>query len=355
MRTVAAGSSRLFIPWVLLAAGCSALMWFVPGEETVPYHLGWIGVALAYGIEPWPWRRTLVGVIAYTVVTGVILVARAATGVIGWGEIAEIPLMSVLVILVVSNVRTRHRAHARLALIAQRDWIRAERRDRISRMTSHEMRTPATIAIGYAEMLIARERDRQRREDLQVIRDELTRLVLVSGRLLRAIQMHDDEDMAEEDLAELLRETAARWSVVVAERNWNVTCPEIRHMCSLPRMRACLDTLVENALRYTEDGDTIRITGQVENGSVLVGVADSGPGMDTELLGAIARGEFRAGSGGDYVVEDPKAQTGLGLALVQDAAEVRGGRLVAGRAQEGGALVMMAVPRADRRRRPNGR
>jgi signal transduction histidine kinase len=330
-------------------------MWFVPGEETVPYHVAWIGIALAYGIEPWPWRQTLVGVIAYTVVTGVILVARASMGVIGWGEIAEIPLMSVLVILVVSNVRKRHRAHARLALIAQRDWIRAERRDRISRMTSHEMRTPATIAIGYVEMLIARERDRQRREDLQVVQDELTRLVLVSGRLVRAIQMHDEEEVREQDLAELLRETAARWSVVVAERNWNVTCPELWHRCSVPRMRACLDTLVENALRYTESGDTIRITGQVESGCVLIGVADSGPGMDPELLGAIARGEFRAEAGGDHVVEDPKAQTGLGLALVQDAAEFRGGRLVAGRAQEGGALVMMAVPRSDPRRRSRAR
>jgi signal transduction histidine kinase len=355
MTTAAPGSSRLFVPWVLLAAACSALMWLVPGEETVPYHVAWIGIALAYGIEPWPWRRTLISVIAYTVVTGAVLVVRASTGVIGWGETAEIPLMSVLVLLVVSNVRRRHRAHARLALIAQRDWIRAERRDRISRMTSHEMRTPATIAIGYAEMLIAREADRERREDLQVIRDELTRLVLVSGRLVRAIQMHDEEEMEEENLAELLRETAARWSVVAAERNWNVTCPEIWQLCSVPRMRACLDTLVENAIRYTESGDTIRITGQVENGQLLVGVADSGPGMDPELLGAIARGDFRAGASGDYAAEDPKAQTGLGLALVQDAAELRGGRLVAGRAEEGGALIMMAIPRQDLRRRARGR
>jgi signal transduction histidine kinase len=276
---------------------------------------------------------------------------RAATGVIGWGETTEIPLMSVLVLLVVSNVRRRHRAHAQLAFIAQRDRARAERRDRISRMTSHEMRTPATIAIGYAEMLIAREHDRQRREDLQVIRDEMARLVLVSGRLVRTMQMYDDEEMWELDLAELLHETAARWQVVAAERNWSVTCPEFQHLCSVPRMRACLDTLIENALRYTEPGDTIRLTGRVERGQVLVGVADSGPGMDTELLSAIARGTFRAGDSGDYAAEDPKSQTGLGLALVQDAAEFRGGRLVAGRAQEGGALVLMAIPTEGSRRR----
>ena len=65
--------------------------------------------------------------------------------------------------------------------------------------------------------------------------------------------------------------------------------------------------------------------------------------MTPELLGAIARGDVRAGSR-EYAAEDPKAQTGLGLALVKDAAEFRGGRLVAGRSSEGGALVLMALP-----------
>jgi signal transduction histidine kinase len=337
-----ARDSRLFLPWVMLAAGCAALMWVVPGEETVPYHVAWIGIALAYGIEPWPWRLTLWSVFVYTMVTGGILVLRAAQGVIGWGETAEIPLMATLVLIVVHNVRTRHTAHARLAGLAARELRRAERRERISRMTSHEMRTPATIAIGYVEMLIARERNRQRREDLEVVRDELTRLVLVGGRLIRTIEMHDQEPMGMHDLRALLQETADRWSVV-ADRIWTVSCPEITHLCSPGRMRGCLDTLVENALRYTQPGDRIRILAQVEGGHLLVGVADSGRGMSMELLDAIARGDFQVGQS-DYTAKDPQAQTGFGLALVQDAAEFRGGRLVAGRSREGGALVLMAIP-----------
>lgn len=328
-------------------------MWFAPGEETVPYHVAWIGVALGYGIEPWPWQRTVWALAAYTLVTGGILVARASSGVIGWGETAEIPLMAVLVLIVVANVRQRHQAYARLAWTSRRERRQAERREQLSRMTSHEMRTPATIAIGYAELLMSREKDPSRREDLQVIRDELTRLVLVGGRLLRTMQMHDQEDVSDEDLTALLQETAARWSVL-ADREWVVSCPPMSHLCSAPRLRACLDTLVENALRYTEPGDTIRISGRQERDKVLVGVADSGPGMDPALLGAIARGELLIGAGSEnYTAEDPKAQTGLGLALVQDAAELRGGRLVAGRSQEGGALVLMAIPR-NLPRRPRG-
>lgn len=340
----AAATSRLFVPWVLLACACAALMWFAPGEETVPYHVAWIGMALGYGIEPWPWTRTLGALAAYTIVTGAILVVRAASGVIGWGETAEIPLMSVLVLVVVANVRKRHQAHAQLAWTARRERSQAARREQLSRMTSHEMRTPATIAIGYADLLMSREEDPTRREDLQVIRDELTRLVLVGGRLLRTMQMHDHEGLRHEDLTALLNETCARWSAL-ADRDWVVSCAPLWHYCSAPRLRACLDTLVENALRYTEAGDTIRIIGRREQDVVLLGVADSGPGMDDALLTAIARGELLTGTGMEpFTAEDPKAQTGLGLALVQDAAELRGGRLVAGRSSEGGALVLMAVP-----------
>ncbi len=346
---------RLFIPWLVLAGACSLLMWAFPGAETVPYHVAWIGIALAYGLEAWPWGRTLLAVVVFTILTGGILVVRAATGVIAWEELAEIPLMSVLVLLVVWNVRTRHVAYDTLSQIADRDRRRSAQRERLSRITSHEMRTPATIATGYVEMLISQEQDEDRRSDLRVIRDELGRLVLTSERLIRTIQVHDQDRLCEVHLDVFLNETAARWRVL-ADRDWVVTAERLRHLCSPERLRACLDTLLENAVRYTEPGDTVRIFGAAHQGVVMVGVADSGPGMDPVLAGALCRGEYGPwGSSQRYTAKDPKAQTGLGLALVWEAAAARGGRLVAGRAAEGGALVAMVVPRHLDRFRGNPR
>lgn len=338
-----ASGNRLFLPWLALATACTALMWLSPGEETIPYHVAYIGLAVAYGLEPWPWLRTLMSVLLYTVVTGVILVVRAAQGLIVWGETAEIPLMAILVLVVVHNVRTAHVAQGRLADIARGERLAAERRERISRMTSHEMRTPATIAMGYVEMLLAGERDEQRRQDLEVVHDELGRLVLVGGRLIRTLQMQEGQPMREHDLHAILSEAAERWSVV-ADREWTVSCPTMTLECAADRLRACLDTLVENALRYTADGDTIRFLATLDRDHLLVGVADSGPGMAPELLETIAGGDFAVRDSGEFAPIDIWSQTGLGLALVQDAAEIRGGRLVAGRSAEGGALVLMAVP-----------
>ena len=327
-------------------------MWFGPGEETIPYHFAWIGVALAYGIEPWPLRQTLAAVIAYTLVTGAILVIRAATGVIAWEETSEIPLMSALVLLVVWNVRNRHVAFAGLSQMVHRDRIRSRQRERLSRMVSHEMRTPATIAIGYTELLLREETDSTRSTDLGVIMEELNRMVLASDRVIRTFRMHDEVQLRPHDLQALLYDTASRWRVL-ADRNWVVSCEPITMLCAPDRLRACLDTLVENALRYTETDGTVRIIGQKIADKVLIGVADSGPGMDPMMLKALSRGEFGVkGPPGAYLARDPKAQTGLGLALVWEAAEARGGRLVAGVSAEGGGLVAMVMP--DPGARPGG-
>jgi len=129
----------LFVPWALVAAVCAVFMLLMPGAETVPYHVGWMAVALAYGVEAWPWSMALVGITGYAALTGAILVVRAANGVIAWEETAEIPMMAMLMLLVVWHIRTRHVAFAGLSEAARRDRERAAQHEQLSRMTSHEM------------------------------------------------------------------------------------------------------------------------------------------------------------------------------------------------------------------------
>ena len=151
--------SDLYLPWLVAAAGCTGLMWSWPGDETIPYHVAWAAFALLYGMGDWPLRRAVTGLTLFTAATGAVLVARAATGVIAWQETAEIPLMSLLMVLMVWHVQRRQKALAEVTLLARRERDLAQDRERLTRLTSHEMRTPLTIARGYVEMLLAGERD----------------------------------------------------------------------------------------------------------------------------------------------------------------------------------------------------
>jgi signal transduction histidine kinase len=336
----------LFIPWVVLATTCAGLMWLSPGDETIPYHVAWIGVALAYGFDPWPPRLTIVAIGTYTLVTGGILTARAATGAIAWEETSEIPLMAILVILSVWHVRRRQSAAAELRRMANRERVHAQQRERLSRLTSHEMRTPLTIATGYVDLLLEGERDGGSRDDLLVVRDELGRLSRAGERLLRMIRLQDEPEQGLVHVDEFLRQVADRWATV-ADRRWTVD--STAGDCFVPeeRLRACLDTLIENALRYTVAGEVVRLTSFRAAGTVYVGVADAGPGFDDELAVAINNQDFRTAQ---HLTEaSASSQTGLGLGLLHEMVSTGDGKVLAGRSAEGGALVLMALPHATTR------
>ncbi|MEP7090249.1 MAG: HAMP domain-containing sensor histidine kinase [Nocardioidaceae bacterium] len=335
---------HLFVPWLALATTCSALMWVVPGEETIPYHVAWIGVALAYGFDPWPLRRTLWAVACYTLLTGGVLVVRAYQGVIGWEETSEIPLMSVLVLLSVWHVRRRQLAMAELTRMGEQDRHRAGQRERLSRVTSHEMRTPLTIAVGYVDLLLERRLGDDVDDDLRVVEDELGRLGRSAERLLRMMELQAEAVRTPVDVNAFLEQVGRRWTPV-AERRWVVESSVGTVEASLERLRACLDTLIENALRYTTTGDLVRLVGFERDGVAFVGVEDSGPGLGEHLVEAINRQDFQTTH--QVTVSAPPgsgSQTGLGLGLVHEVASMRGGWVLAGRSAEGGARLLMALP-----------
>ena len=89
----------------------------------------------------------------------------------------------------------------------------------------------------------------------------------------------------------------------------------------------------------------MRVLASRRDDHLWLGVADSGPGFSPELARRINR--HVPGSSptetphGDL---DVRAQTGLGMGLVHEIVEARGGRVCAGRSREGGALVLMLLP-----------
>lgn len=334
----------LYLVWLASAALCTAAMWASPGNETIPYHLAWAAFALLYALGNWRLRWAIGGLVLCAVATGSILVLRVVDGHIPWQEATEIPLMTLLVVLGVWHVRRRQLALRTVTAMALREHEMAVDRERLTRLTSHEMRTPLTIARGYVELLLGRVVDPGQRHDLAVIDDELNRLTRATERLVRAIRFQGGADLARVDIDALLRETAGRWAQV-ADRRWVVDARAGELVGSAERIRTSLDTLIENALRYTADGDTVRLAGLRGSHWVEVAVGDSGPGLSLEQMAGINEGS-------DRTPRDELSQSGLGLGLVRGVVAARGGRLRAGVAPEGGALLVMQFPAEPTRAAP---
>ena len=81
------GGWNLFVPWLVWGTVCTAAMWLVPGQETIPYHLGYAGLALAAGLDAWSHPQSVAALGGYTLLTGavlfglVVLVVRPFTNV----------------------------------------------------------------------------------------------------------------------------------------------------------------------------------------------------------------------------------------------------------------------------------
>jgi signal transduction histidine kinase len=288
-------------------------------------------------------RLTCLVLAAAAAASGVVMVIRAQAGVIAWEETTETVLMLVLAVLVMWHVRRRLAALAEVTRIADSQVATARERERLARLTSHEMRTPLTIAAGYVDLLLAREDRDDHREDLQVVSDELGRLWRAGDRLLRMIRLEDPTPQDAVDLSGLVHETVTRWATV-AERDWRTETATAALVGSHERLRVCLDTLIENAVRYTEAGQTIRVFCGTDATRAWLGVADSGPGFTHEQTALLNdRDRSDTGLGLDVGASGPGGQTGYGLGIVREIVTARDGLVRAGRSREGGALVLIVL------------
>ena len=85
-----------------------------------------------------------------------------------------------------------------------------------------------------------------------------------------------------------------------------------------------LVNLIDNAIKYTPAGSTIRICGCREDGKAKISVTDNGPGIDDEMKPHI----FEMFYTGKNTIADSHRSLGLGLALCRTIVEAHGGRLM---------------------------
>lgn len=341
--------------WVAVLVVSATVLISLPESESIAIEVVVLAFALLYGFGMWPVVPTVASVAAFVVLAAVVMVPRAASGDLPPAELVELAVPFAFGGAVIYHVRRREEAVRRANELALVDRRRAAARERLSRMTSHEMRTPLTIAAGYVDHLLLDERDDGRREELLTVRDEIEQLTRVTDRLVRAVALDLGAPDARTAVGPLLEDVARRWRLV-AERDLVVECGAVDAAIDAPRLRAALDTLVENSVRYTLAGQRIRLFAEQHPDGVVIGVADAGPGLSAQLTDQVNAGVDSAidsttdDDGADARLRDVYSQTGFGLRIVASIAQSAGGRLLASAAPEGGAQLVIDLRRVGGRR-----
>ena len=257
-------------------------------------------------------------------IAGAALAALAIAAVAAdfeWAEELVIPLVLVIVLGMVRHARRRQTALAEVQGLAE---IRASLLDRQARFlhdASHELRTPVTIARGHLELL---RREQPDAYELEVALDELGRMERIVERLLLLAKSEQQGIVFEEiDLEAFLSDLFIRWSEV-APRSWRLDVDLAGRLFADPEgLRNALDALLENAVKYTDPGDTVALSGHADGaGGMVIEVSDSGSGVPPEALPRIFDRWARA----DGARTRERGGAGLGLAIVAAVARAHGGR-----------------------------
>jgi PAS domain S-box-containing protein len=218
----------------------------------------------------------------------------------------------------------------------------------LSRM-SHELRTPLNTILGYAQILLMDDLEKDLREPitdmeragrhlLDLINEVLEISRIEAGRMKLSLEPVDVAAVLEEVIA-YAHPMASKASVTVHPVQANC---DVHVMADNQRLKQVLLNLVSNAVKYNVVGGHVTISCRSDNGSVRIEVGDTGRGLTDEQQDKLFRPFERLG-----LTEGDAEGTGLGLALSKNLVEVMGGTIGVESAPGDGSSFWVSFPKAD--------
>jgi signal transduction histidine kinase len=228
-------------------------------------------------------------------------------------------------------------------------------------MAAHELRTPIMPILGYAEILEAEQekeervagekendRNKNKRDCINAIIRNANRLEQVSQLILDTASIEakifklDKERL---NLADVLLNAVDDQIITIAQDFEGKNNIKLRYEPSEDnilihadriRLTQVISNLLSNAVKFTKKG-TISITIKKENDKAIVGIQDTGLGIDAEIMSRLFS---------KFATKSDTGGTGLGLFISKSIIEAHGGTISAGNNEDGkrGATFTFTLP-----------
>ncbi|MFN8661571.1 MAG: PAS domain-containing sensor histidine kinase [Thermomicrobiales bacterium] len=250
------------------------------------------------------------------------------------------------------DITERKRQHE--ALVQALDHTQAANQvtRRFLTMMSHELRTPLQAILGYAELVLAtapRDLQAETLEDIRTIHAAARRLVRLIAQMLDFSRLEAGQQEIQLEpvtLATIVEEVVQESAPQAAAKHLRV---DIDIPDRLPRVlgdamaiHQILLNLVSNAIKFTHAGG-IAISARATADEVTIAVADTGIGMEPEVVDHIFEEFWQAESGMTRRFEG----SGLGLAITRGLTDALGGQLTVESVPGDGSRFQLTLPRAD--------
>lgn len=213
----------------------------------------------------------------------------------------------------------------------------AENRKTFINNLSHEMKTPLTSILGFADIMRIKRNlsDEELSDYSNIIFDEATRLKNLSGKLMELITIGETNlDFSETETTELFSQIELVMKPIMITNNisFTVSCDSCFIYIDLELFKSVILNLLDNAIKASENDSTISLIGKIENDDFKIQVIDKGIGMSEDDISKVTE-PF-------YMVDKARSRkaggVGLGLALCSSIVEIHNAKLdISSRLQHG--------------------
>ena len=232
--------------------------------------------------------------------------------------------------------------------VTTRERLESMRRDFVANL-SHELKTPLGGMAALSDSMIGETDHEVIARLAERVASEAQRMSAVIDDLLdlSRIESRADVRFDDVDVAAIINEAVSlqRLNADGAGVHLDVETPRLDPIrVDRTQILSAVSNLVENAIKYSERGDTVRI--RLSNGnSVKIEVSDEGIGIAQGDLERIFERFYRV----DRARSRATGGTGLGLAIAKHAVENNGGSIVVRSTEGQGSTFTITLPRGGAR------
>ena len=213
---------------------------------------------------------------------------------------------------------------------------------------SHELKTPITSIMGYADTLLEGEYDKETQDKfLNVIATEARRMAKLVTDLLTLSRYDNNKKTTQKetfDLGDLVKKCQDKLAIEAKKKNHNVNCfvtadvpPVYADKYDIERV---VLNILSNSIKYTKEGGEIKIyVGFVYN-DAYIKVFDNGIGIPEEDLSRIFERFYRV----DKARTREMGGTGLGLSIAKEILDKNGGSIDIKSVVGQGTEVVIKIP-----------
>ena len=213
---------------------------------------------------------------------------------------------------------------------------------------SHELKTPITSIMGYADTLLEGEYDKETQNKfLEVIAGEARRMARLVTDLL-TLSRYDSKNKSTEktqfDLGELVKQCQDKLAIEIMKKKHDVNCFVTADVPPVYANRDDIERVVlnilTNSIKYTKEGGEIKIyVGFVYN-DAYIKIFDNGIGIPEEDLNKIFERFYRV----DKARTREMGGTGLGLSIAKEILDKNGGSIDIKSTVGKGTEVVVRIP-----------